>query len=106
MYCLIELNDFQEAKKLIKKQWKNKSSNLQYYVDLGFVNSRSDKPKKAKKLYEESIDKQIKERDDAEINKYKYSYEDKDKTSEPTKEETTDKTDIVLIGVIKELFGK
>jgi len=59
LYCLIELNDFQEAKKLIKTQWKNKSSNLQYYVDLGFVNSRSDKPKKAKKLYEEAIDKLI-----------------------------------------------
>ncbi len=59
LYCLLELNDFDKAKKLIKTQWKNKSSNLQYYVDLGFVNSRSDKPKKAKKLYEEAIDKLI-----------------------------------------------
>ena len=59
LYCLIELNDFQEAKKLIKTQWKSKSSNLQYYVDLGFVNSRSGKPKKAKKLYDEAIDKLI-----------------------------------------------
>jgi len=59
LYCLIELNDFQEAKKLIKTHWKNKSSNLQYYVDLGFVNSRSGKPKKAKKLYDEAIEKLI-----------------------------------------------
>lgn len=55
LQCLIELKQFDEAEKLVKKQRKKNSSSSRYTVDLGYIYELSNQPEKAKKEYERAI---------------------------------------------------
>lgn len=49
--CLIELEDFEQAEKKVKKQIKKNKSDLTFNVDLGYVYSKQGQDDKAKKEY-------------------------------------------------------
>ncbi|MFH1320878.1 MAG: tetratricopeptide repeat protein [Bacteroidota bacterium] len=53
--CLLELEDFKKAEKVIKKQIKKDAGNLNYVVDLGFVYHSSGEINKSKQQYERAI---------------------------------------------------
>jgi len=53
--CYIYLNQFDNAEKLAKKQQRRFSENYFYKVDVGYVYSKSGKPEKALKVYDELI---------------------------------------------------
>ena len=53
--CLIELKDYKEAEKLIRKQQKRNSGNVGYYVDLGEVYKAQGDENKARKEYDNAI---------------------------------------------------
>lgn len=55
LYCLIELEDFKEAEKLVKAQIKKSPSRPKYQVDLGFVFTQKGDLNKAKKHYEDAL---------------------------------------------------
>ncbi len=55
LYCLIELQDFHKAEKLVKSQQKKYPASLKYSVDLGNIYERKGDLKKAKKIYESAI---------------------------------------------------
>ena len=54
-YCLIEIRDFDEARKLIKTQQKADQNTLKYQVDLGYVYFREGNTGKSKKMYDEAL---------------------------------------------------
>jgi len=54
-FCLIQLNRFDEAEKLVKKQIKAFPEKARYLVDLGYIYQMSDESGKAKKEYENAI---------------------------------------------------
>ena len=56
LYCLVELEDFREAEKTVKKQIRNRPGDLKYLVDLGYVYAAQGDMKKARKQYEEALD--------------------------------------------------
>jgi len=55
--CLLKLEDFKKAEKLVKKQVKKNQDNLQYEVDLGYVYKSSGDDTKAKLQFEKAIKK-------------------------------------------------
>lgn len=55
LYCLVEMKDYSQAEKLIKKAKKNDPNSLRYSVDLGYVTLRSGNEEKAKKIYEDVL---------------------------------------------------
>ncbi len=56
LYCLLQLERYDEAEKLTKKQVKRYSGRLKYYVDLGYVYIRMGETDKAEKTFDEAID--------------------------------------------------
>ncbi len=57
LYCLIELEDYNKALKVIRKEQRKKSDALRYIVDEGFIYSLDGNQQKAKKLFDEALDK-------------------------------------------------
>ena len=60
--CLINIEDYKEAEKLASKILKKYPKSLNYQVDLGFLQKKNGKHKKAKKTYHsaiENISKQV-----------------------------------------------
>ena len=55
LYCLVELEDYKEAEKLVKTQIKKFSTRPKYQVDLGFVYTQKGDLNKAKKQYEVAL---------------------------------------------------
>ncbi|MEZ5198118.1 MAG: tetratricopeptide repeat protein [Bacteroidales bacterium] len=55
LYCLVELDNFKDAEKVVKNQVKKSPDNLKYLVDLGFVYTESGDLTKAKKQFEQAI---------------------------------------------------
>jgi tetratricopeptide (TPR) repeat protein len=53
--CLLETKDFKKAEKVVKKQIKQNSDNLNFMVDLGTVYDRSGELDKAKTAWEQTI---------------------------------------------------
>lgn len=53
--CLIEIRDYKEASKLIKKHMKNEPGNPVFYVDLGSLNKLEGDEEEATKNYEKAI---------------------------------------------------
>ncbi|HRE97733.1 MAG TPA: hypothetical protein PK637_13270, partial [Flavobacteriales bacterium] len=51
----LELKEFKEAEKLVKKQQKKNQGNLKYFVDLGDVYKQQGDVAKAKKEYDNAI---------------------------------------------------
>jgi tetratricopeptide (TPR) repeat protein len=54
-YSLVEIREFDEARKLIKNQQKLEPGSLKYMVDLGYVYFREGNTEKARKQYEDAI---------------------------------------------------
>lgn len=54
-FCLVEIRDYDEARKLIKAQQKTEASTLKYQVDLGYVYFREGNTDKSKKTYEDAL---------------------------------------------------
>ncbi|MCX6286786.1 MAG: tetratricopeptide repeat protein [Bacteroidetes bacterium] len=54
-FCLVELREYDEARKLIKTQQKTEPDALKYQVDLGYVYFREGNTAKAKKLYDDAL---------------------------------------------------
>jgi tetratricopeptide (TPR) repeat protein len=61
-YCLIELEEFKEAEKMVKDQIKKYPHKQSYIVDLGFTYQRKGDAKKANRIFEEAIDELPKNR--------------------------------------------
>jgi tetratricopeptide (TPR) repeat protein len=57
VYCLVELQEFRKAEKLIKSQQKKYPEQLKYMVDMGNIYERQGELNKAKKQYESAIKK-------------------------------------------------
>ena len=57
LYCLIELQEFRKAEKLVKSQLKKYPERQKFMVDLGNVYERQGELNKAKKQYESAIKK-------------------------------------------------
>ncbi len=55
LYCLIELQDYKTALKVIHKQIKNNPDQLKYLVDEGFIYSLSGDQAKTKKSFDEAF---------------------------------------------------
>ncbi len=55
LYCLVELEDYKEAEKLVKTQIKKFPTRPKYQVDLGFVYTQKGDLNKAKKQYEVAL---------------------------------------------------
>jgi tetratricopeptide (TPR) repeat protein len=53
--CLLELKQYKEAEKLVKKQMKKSNSDARYQVDLGFVYIKSGEESKGKNQYQKAI---------------------------------------------------
>ncbi len=56
-FCLVEIQEYSKAEKLVKAAQKNDKDALKYLVDQGYIADRKGDPEKAKKIYEESIRK-------------------------------------------------
>ncbi|MCX6245543.1 MAG: tetratricopeptide repeat protein [Bacteroidetes bacterium] len=57
LFCLVEIQDFGKAEKLVKSVQKSEPDALKYTVDMGYIAFRKGDPEKAKKLYEEALKK-------------------------------------------------
>ncbi len=57
LYSLLELREYREAEKLVRKHLRKNSDQLRYHVDLGFVYGRASEYDKAQKKFEEVIDR-------------------------------------------------
>jgi len=57
LYCLLQLQDYKTALKVIRKQDKNNPDHLRYLVDEGYVYTLSGEPAKAKKIFDEAFEK-------------------------------------------------
>ena len=55
LFCLIELDDFKNAEKLVKQQIKDFPTRTKYLVDLGYVYTEAGDQAKAKKQFETAI---------------------------------------------------
>ncbi len=55
--CYFKLNQFEDAEKLVKKQQRKEPSSPYYAIDLGFVYEKGNQPDKAKKAYENVLQK-------------------------------------------------
>ena len=55
LFCLIELEEFKNAEKLVKQQIKDFPSRSKYLVDLGYVYMEAGEQSKAKKQFETAI---------------------------------------------------
>lgn len=55
--CLIELDDYKEAYKLVRKEQRRSPDVLRYMVDEGFLFSMEGKQQKAQKLFDEALEK-------------------------------------------------
>ena len=55
IYCLVEIQDYDEAKKIVKAQQKTDRNALKYDVDLGYVYFREGNLPKSKKLYDDAL---------------------------------------------------
>jgi len=53
--CLIELEEFKNAEKLVKRQIKRNSYQLEFYTDLGNLYEISDQGSKSKQTYEKAL---------------------------------------------------
>ncbi len=53
--CLIELNDYDKAEKIIKKQLKSNPNDPHFKVDLGYVLNMEGETQKGRKMYEECL---------------------------------------------------
>ena len=56
-FCLVEIQEYSKAEKLVKIAQKNDKDALKYLVDQGYIAFRRGDTEKAKKIYEESIRK-------------------------------------------------
>jgi len=56
-FCLVEIQEYAKAEKLVKAAQKNDKDALKYLVDLGYIDYRKGETEKGKKLYDESIKK-------------------------------------------------
>jgi len=56
LQCLIELNEYRQAERLIKGERKREPGALRYLVDLGYLCFRQGEEEKARKYYEAAID--------------------------------------------------
>jgi len=54
-FCLVEIREYDEARKLIKAQQKADPNTLKYQVDLGYLYFREGNAEKSKKQYEEAL---------------------------------------------------
>jgi tetratricopeptide (TPR) repeat protein len=57
LYSLLELRDYKESEKLTKKHVKNHPAQIRYQVDLGFVYIRASEVEKAKRVFDQVIDR-------------------------------------------------
>jgi tetratricopeptide (TPR) repeat protein len=57
LFCLVEIQDYSKAEKLVKKAQKTEPDALKYMVDLGYITYRKEETEKAKKIYEDAIRK-------------------------------------------------
>jgi hypothetical protein len=55
LYCLIALNRFPEAEKLVRGKMKDEPGSYRYEVDLGYLYLLTDKPDKATKIFDGTI---------------------------------------------------
>ena len=55
LFCLVELEDYKKAEKIVKGQIKKYPGRLKYLVDLGFVYNEAGEFKKAKKQFEDAL---------------------------------------------------
>jgi pentatricopeptide repeat protein len=55
--CLVESKDFDKAEKLVKKMRKSDPDALKFTVDMGYIYFREGNPDKARKQYEDAIEK-------------------------------------------------
>ena len=53
--CLLELEDYKKAEKVVKKQIKRKPGSLNYLIDLGFVYHSSGETNKGKQQYDRTL---------------------------------------------------
>ncbi|MFC2107244.1 hypothetical protein ACFLRY_02795 [Bacteroidota bacterium] len=56
IYCLIQVQEFDEAIKIAKKQVRTNPGMLKYYVDLGYLYNANDEIKKANKQFSKAIE--------------------------------------------------
>jgi tetratricopeptide (TPR) repeat protein len=56
IYCLIELEQYKDALKLVRKQQRQSPDVLRYMVDEGFIYSLQGDQQKAKKIFDEALD--------------------------------------------------
>ncbi|MCX6282330.1 MAG: tetratricopeptide repeat protein [Bacteroidetes bacterium] len=81
LFCLVELREYDEARKLIKTQQKAEPNSLKYQVDQGYVYFREGNIEKAKKLYDDALKRlpadyrQVNELANAFYSKADYEYE-------------------------------
>jgi lipopolysaccharide biosynthesis regulator YciM len=57
LFCLVEIQDFGRAEKLVKSAQKSDPGALKYMVDNGYIAYRRGDPEKARKIYEDAIKK-------------------------------------------------
>lgn len=55
-FCLVEMKDFNQAEKLIRKAKKNDPNSPRYTVDQGYLALRAGNEAKAKKIYDEALE--------------------------------------------------
>jgi pentatricopeptide repeat protein len=55
--CLVETRDYEKAEKLVKNMRKSTPDALKFNVDMGYIYFREGIPDKAKKQYEDALDK-------------------------------------------------
>jgi tetratricopeptide (TPR) repeat protein len=53
--CLLQLKDYREAEKLVKKQIKKIPGDLNLYIDLGKIYEANNEPEKARQQYDKAI---------------------------------------------------
>lgn len=59
LICLREMNDFEEAEKLIRRQMKKNTGDASYHVDLGSLYIHIGKPEKGKDEFEKALKKVV-----------------------------------------------
>ncbi len=80
---LIELNEFSNAEKMIKKKLRGRNIDITYYVDLGYLYKKQNKPEKATSQFEKALKKfpndqyKIRRLANAFISKKEYDYAEK-----------------------------
>ncbi|MCX6283086.1 MAG: tetratricopeptide repeat protein [Bacteroidetes bacterium] len=56
-FCLVELRDFDEARKLMKARQKTEPNSLKLQVDLGYIYYREGNVAKARKIYDDALNR-------------------------------------------------